>query len=243
MIKTLNKTTFVDFSKTQRFSIVTNQRCKRKTKTNLLEVQITNCRANYLFIYSSLSKSVHLISKNAIMCLFLENVSPSRRAVYFILNNLHFPIVEGIAFYALYKSRVIIPCKADDFCLFIELPDKIKKRRLLSLSSLEFNFFIVLWNNLKKTLHYWSYIVSNIKNFHSVLEQCSNLFLVIKKWRRKSIDLATLVNKWWTQAYPFYYLYSVLLKHKNYIITGLVSNFFNSPCKRVTSSLQKRKHY
>ena len=30
-------------------------------------------------------------------------------------------MVEGIAFYALYKSRVlIIPRKANDFCLFIE---------------------------------------------------------------------------------------------------------------------------
>ena len=30
---------------------------------------------------------------------------------------------------------------------------------------------------------------------------------------------------------------------KNYIITGLVSNFFYAPCKRVTSSLQKRNHH
>ena len=30
---------------------------------------------------------------------------------------------------------------------------------------------------------------------------------------------------------------------KNDIITGLVSNFFNAPCKRVTSSLQKRNHH
>ena len=34
-------------------------------------------------------------------------------------------MVEGIALYALFKSRVlIIPCKADDFCLFIGLRDK-----------------------------------------------------------------------------------------------------------------------
>ena len=57
-------------------------------------------------------------------------------------------MVEGIAFYGLYKSRLlIIPCKADDFCLF-------KKSRLVSFSNLEFNFFIVLWINLKETLHY-----------------------------------------------------------------------------------------
>ena len=64
-------------------------------------------------------------------------------------------MVEGIAFYALHKSRVlIIPCKANDFCLFIGLPDKIQKCPQASLSNLEFNFFIVLWSNLKEILHY-----------------------------------------------------------------------------------------
>ena len=38
-------------------------------------------------------------------------------------------MVEAIAFYALYKSRVlIIPCKTDDSCLFIGLPDEIYKK-------------------------------------------------------------------------------------------------------------------
>ena len=38
-------------------------------------------------------------------------------------------MVEGIAFYALYKLRLlIIPCKADDYCLFIGLPDEIYKK-------------------------------------------------------------------------------------------------------------------
>ena len=60
-------------------------------------------------------------------------------------------MVEGIAFYAPHKSRVLIlPCKADDFCLFIGLPDKIEKKSL----TLEFNFFIVLLCNLKKALQY-----------------------------------------------------------------------------------------
>ena len=73
-----------------------------------------------------ISKNVHFISKNAISCLFLKNVSPSKRVICFILNYLHFPMVEGIAFYALYKSRELaIPFKADDFCLFIGLPDEI----------------------------------------------------------------------------------------------------------------------
>ena len=66
------------------------------------------------------------LKKNLILCLFLKNVLPSKRVICFILNNLHFPMVEGIAFYALPKSRVlIIPCKADGFCLFIGLPDEI----------------------------------------------------------------------------------------------------------------------
>ena len=94
-----------------------------------------------------------LFKKTAISCLFLKNVSPSKRVVYFIPNNLHFPMVEGIAFFALHKSKVlIIPCKADDFCLFIGLPDEISKYRLVALSTLEFNFFIVLRLTLRK--HY-----------------------------------------------------------------------------------------
>ena len=77
-------------------------------------------------VFSFLPKNVYFISKNGILCLFLKNVSPSKWVICFILNNLRFPMVEGIAFYALYKSRVlIIPCKADDFCLFIGLPDEI----------------------------------------------------------------------------------------------------------------------
>ena len=78
-------------------------------------------------VFSFLSKNVHFIlKKNAILCLFLKNISPFKRVICFILNTVHFPMMEGIAFYALYKSRVlIIPCKADDFCLFIGLPDEI----------------------------------------------------------------------------------------------------------------------
>ena len=72
-------------------------------------------------VFSFLPKNVHFNSKNTISCLFLKNVSPSKRVICFILNNLHFPMVEGIAF-----SRVlIISYKADGFCLFIGLPDEI----------------------------------------------------------------------------------------------------------------------
>ena len=79
-----------------------------------------------LLVFSFLSKNVHFIKKNAILCLFLKNVLPSKRVVCFILNNLHFSMVDGIAFDALYKSRMlIIFCKADDFCLFTGLPDEI----------------------------------------------------------------------------------------------------------------------
>ena len=71
-------------------------------------------------------KILHFISKNAISCLFFKNVSPSKMVICFILNNLYFPMVEGIAFYGLYKLRVlIIPCKAEGFCLFIGLSDEI----------------------------------------------------------------------------------------------------------------------
>ena len=60
----------------------------------------------YLMVFSFLPKIVHFISKNTISCLFLKNVSPSKRVICFILNNLHFPMVEGNAFYALHKSAV-----------------------------------------------------------------------------------------------------------------------------------------
>ena len=66
------------------------------------------------------------LKKNAILCLFLKNVSPSKTVVCFILNNSHLPMVQGIAFCALYDSwLLIISCTADDFCLFKGLPDEI----------------------------------------------------------------------------------------------------------------------
>ena len=96
---------------------------------NVSSIQLVDVNLFTLMLFSFLPKIVHFISKNAISCLFLENVSPSKRVICFILNNLHFPIVEGIAFYALYKSKVlVIPCKADDSCLFIGPPDEIYKK-------------------------------------------------------------------------------------------------------------------
>ena len=76
-------------------------------------------------VFFSTKKMCILFKKNSILCLFLKNVSPSKRVIRFILNNLPIPMVEGIVFDALYKSRVlIIPCKADDFYLFIGQPDE-----------------------------------------------------------------------------------------------------------------------
>ena len=74
-------------------------------------------------------KMCTLFKKNAILCLFLRNVLPSKRVVCFILNNSLLPMVEGIAFCALHKSRVlIIHYKAGDSCLFIEFSDEIYKK-------------------------------------------------------------------------------------------------------------------
>ena len=123
----------------------------------LYSLQYNMCRKvsfACLMVFSFVPKNVHLIKKkNTILCLFLKNVSPSKRVVCFILNNFHFPMVEGIAFYALYKSRLLIIAIADNSNISIIIM-KFKKSRLVSLSNLKFIFFIVLWSNLKETLHY-----------------------------------------------------------------------------------------
>ena len=77
-------------------------------------------------VFFSTKKCALYFKKCNFVFFFLKNVSPSKKVMCFILNNLHFPMVEGIAFYALHESRMlIIPCKADGFCLFIGLPDEI----------------------------------------------------------------------------------------------------------------------
>ena len=95
---------------------------------NYLYLKVTlmaSCNNTYGVFFSTKKNQLYL-KKNAILCFFLKNISPSKKVVCFILNNLHFPMVEIIAFYALYKSRVlIIPCKSDDFFIFIGLPDEI----------------------------------------------------------------------------------------------------------------------
>ena len=59
-------------------------------------------------VFFSTKKCAFYLTKNAILCLFLKYVSPSESGVCFILNNLHFIMVEGIAFYAMHKSRVLL---------------------------------------------------------------------------------------------------------------------------------------
>ena len=107
------------------------QTSTRNTKSISLAIssqQISGKNSDGVFF--STKKCAFHLKKNAISSLFLKNVSPSKRVVCFILNNLHFPMVEGIAFYSLYISRVlVIPCKADDSCLFITLPDEIYKKQ------------------------------------------------------------------------------------------------------------------
>ena len=75
---------------------------------------------------------------------------------------MYLSMVEGIVFYVLYKSRVLlISRKAEDFCLFIGRTDEIKKN---------------CYPNLKLIFHCvvgkqqtWSVIS---KKLHSVLENC-----------------------------------------------------------------------
>ena len=98
-------------------------------------------------VFFSTKKCALYFKKNAILCLFFKNVSPS---ICFLLNNLHFPMVDGIVFYASYKSRV----KQMTFVYLWGYQMKFKRSRLVSLCNLEFNFFIVLWSNLKETLRY-----------------------------------------------------------------------------------------
>ena len=90
-----------------------------------------------------------LFSKNAISCFFLKNVSPSKRMVCFILNNLHIRMVEDFALYALYKSKVlIIPCKADGFRLFIKW--NLKKVAWYRYPILELIFSLICGVTLRK---------------------------------------------------------------------------------------------
>ena len=115
----------------QIFKETTEDECKaKKLQRKLKAIEIPMTRKTWkLWCFLFYQKICTLFQKYAISCLFLKNVSPYKRAICFIRNNKHFPMVEGIAFYTLHKLRVlIIPCKADGFCLFIKLPDEIYKK-------------------------------------------------------------------------------------------------------------------
>ena len=126
---------------------------------------------------------------------------------------------------------------------------KFKNCRLVSLSTLEFNFFIVLQSNLKETLHYKRYMVSNIKNLHSVLEQFKKKILFCYTNKRSKFEVEKVaIWQYYSisgkhKAYHFLIVVFCPFQIKNYIKTGLVNNFFNARCNRVTSSLKKRNHH
>ena len=63
--------------------------------------RITNSFSHAVWCFLFYQKMYTLFKKNAILCLFFKKVSTSKRVVYFIPNNFHFLLVEGIAFYAL----------------------------------------------------------------------------------------------------------------------------------------------
>ena len=92
-------------------------------------------------------------------------------------------------------------------------------------------------------------MVSNIKKIEfSVRTVLKNIFFVYKN-KRSKYEVKNVAI--WQQflisgkhrAYPILMFVFCASQIKNYIITGLVSNFFNAPCKRMTFSLQKRKHH
>ena len=130
-------------------------------------------------------------------------------------------MVEGFACYVMYKSRVlIIACKGNDFYLFIG-----SRYPILNLI-----FSLFCGVTLKK--HYITVLKNVVFGYKN---QRSNIEVEkVKIWQQFLIS-----GKW----YSFLIFAFCPTQIKSYIITGLVSNFFNAPCKRMTSSLQKRKHH
>ena len=147
-----------------------------------------------LRVFSFLPKHVHFISKNTISCLFLKNVSPSKRVICFILNNLHFPMVEGITFYALHKSRVLI----------------IKQMAFVYLQGYQMKFKNVAWYrcSLQNLIFSLFYRVTLRKHFIiKACIQCQNNFKTIFffcyknkcskfEFEKVAIWQAILLNKW-----------------------------------------------
>ena len=73
------------------------------------------------------------------------------------------------------------------------------------------------------------------------------LFLVekkiIQKIKSKISDLAALFNEWETQCIPFFNNCVIFFSNKKLHCNRTGQQFFNAPCKRMTFSLQKRKHH
>ena len=85
---------------------------------------------SYGVFFSTKLCAFYLKKKVQFCVCFLKMFRPLKRwYLCFILNNSHLSVVEGLIFFALHKSGVLIRlCKADDSCLFIGLPDEIYKR-------------------------------------------------------------------------------------------------------------------
>ena len=116
---------------------------------------------------------------------------------------------------------------------------KFTKRCRLSLSNFEVNFSlfcgVTLRNIILLKLHGQLYL-KNTFSVRTVLKKFF-FFFVIKKCLKNEVEKF----KTWQhflisgkyRPYPFLIFILYYSQIKNYIITGLVSNFFNAPCKRV----------
>ena len=84
---------------------------------------------------------------------------------------------------------------------------------------------------------------SNIKNVHSVLGTVLTNFFFGYNNKRSKYE-AEKVTIWQhflisgkLRTYPFLIFVLCSSQIKNYIVTGLVSNFLNAPCRRAAFSL------
>ena len=122
--------------------------------------QMIRDNQRYLSRYST--KNVHFILKSAIMCLFLTNVTPSKRVLCFILSNLHFSMVEGID-NILWSKWLLFIYRATTW--------NYKKVAWYYYPTLNVIFSLLCGVTLRKHYLIKATMVSNIKNFHSVLKQ------------------------------------------------------------------------
>ena len=139
-----------------------------------------------VFCFLFYQRMCTLFQKMQFHVCFLKMFRSPKRLICFILNTLHFPMVEGIAFYALHQSRLlIIPCKADDFCFFLSGYQKKFKKKIAwyrySISNLIFSLFCGVTLRKRYIIEAkWSVI---LKNLYSVLKK--NFFFGYKTKRSK----------------------------------------------------------